>query len=102
VFYLVPQDPHIVNIPSAYEFILVTAVKLNNLYVHLYLFCAVVARSLIHVFKHRTVSYTKIKVNKNISLGYVVHHPPQSGTEVEERVELYLHSPPGPSCSVIG
>jgi hypothetical protein len=29
-------------------------------------------------------------------------HPPPSGTEVTEKVELYLYSPSGPSWPVIG
>ena len=29
-------------------------------------------------------------------------HPPPSGAEVEERIELYLYSPSGPSWPVLG
>jgi len=29
-------------------------------------------------------------------------HPPQSSTEVKERVELYLYSPSGPSWPLLG
>ena len=31
-----------------------------------------------------------------------VDHPPPSSAEVKERVELYLYSPYGPSCPVLG
>jgi hypothetical protein len=31
-----------------------------------------------------------------------VHYPPTSSAEVIQRVELYLYSPSGPSCPVIG
>jgi len=31
-----------------------------------------------------------------------VNHPPTSGAEVKERVELYLYSPSGPLWPVIG
>jgi len=31
-----------------------------------------------------------------------VHHPPPARAEVKERVELYLYSPSGPSCLVLG
>ena len=31
---------------------------------------------------------------------FITH--PSSSAEVEERIDLYLHSPSGPSCSVIG
>ena len=34
--------------------------------------------------------------------GRGVDHPPQSGAEVKERVELYLYSTSGPSGNVIG
>ena len=34
--------------------------------------------------------------------GRGVKHPPKSGAEVKERVELYLYSPSGPSWSVMG
>ena len=34
--------------------------------------------------------------------GRGVDHPPTSNAEVKERVELYLYSPSGPSCSVLG
>ena len=34
--------------------------------------------------------------------GRGVEHPPSSGAEVKERVELYLYSPFGPSWPVIG
>jgi hypothetical protein len=34
--------------------------------------------------------------------GYGVNHPPQSNTEVKERVELHLYSPSGPSWPVLG
>jgi hypothetical protein len=35
-------------------------------------------------------------------LGHGIVHPPQSSTEVKERVELYLYSPSGPSWPVLG
>ena len=31
-----------------------------------------------------------------------VEHPPPSGAEVKERVELYIYSPSGPSWPVLG
>ena len=34
--------------------------------------------------------------------GRSVKHPPPSSAEVNERVELYLYSPSGPSCPVLG
>jgi hypothetical protein len=34
--------------------------------------------------------------------GRDVDHPPSSSTEVKERVQLYLYSPPGPSWPVLG
>jgi hypothetical protein len=34
--------------------------------------------------------------------GHGVDHPPPSSAEVKERVELYLYSPSGPSCPVVG
>jgi hypothetical protein len=34
--------------------------------------------------------------------GRGVDHPPPSSVEVKERVELYLHSPAGPSWPVLG
>ena len=34
--------------------------------------------------------------------GRGVDHPPPSSAEVKERVELYLYSPSGPSCPVLG
>ena len=34
--------------------------------------------------------------------GRVADHPPPSSAEVKERVELYICSPSGPSCLVIG
>ena len=34
--------------------------------------------------------------------GRGVDHPPPSGEEVKERVELYIYSPSGPLWSVIG
>ena len=34
--------------------------------------------------------------------GRGVNHPPPSRAEVQERVELYLYSPPGPSWPVLG
>ena len=34
--------------------------------------------------------------------GRGVDHPPLSGAEVKERVELYICSASGPSCPVIG
>jgi hypothetical protein len=36
------------------------------------------------------------------SLGRGVDHPPPSGAEVKERVELFLYSPSGPSWPVLG
>jgi hypothetical protein len=33
--------------------------------------------------------------------GRVVDHPPLSGAEVKERVDLYLYSPSGPSWPVV-
>jgi hypothetical protein len=34
--------------------------------------------------------------------GRGVDHPPTSGVEVKERLELYLYSPSGPSWHVVG
>jgi len=34
--------------------------------------------------------------------GRGVDHPPPSSAEVKERVELYIYSPSGPSCPVLG
>jgi len=34
--------------------------------------------------------------------GRGVDHPPQSSAEVNERVELYIYSPSGPSWPVLG
>jgi hypothetical protein len=34
--------------------------------------------------------------------GHGVDHPPQSSSEVKERVELYLYSPSGPAWPVLG
>jgi len=34
--------------------------------------------------------------------GCGIDHPPPSSAEVKERVELYLYSPSGPSCPVLG
>jgi len=34
--------------------------------------------------------------------GRAIDHPTPSSTEVKKRVELYLYSPSGPSCSVLG
>jgi len=34
--------------------------------------------------------------------GHGVDHPPPSSAEVKGRIELYLHSPSGPSWAVIG
>ena len=34
--------------------------------------------------------------------GHGDDHPPPSSAEVKERVELYLYSPSGPSCPVLG
>jgi len=33
--------------------------------------------------------------------GHGIEHPPPSSIEVTYRVELYLYSPPGPSCPVL-
>jgi len=35
-------------------------------------------------------------------LGCGINHPPLSGAKVEEKVELYLYSPSGPSWPVLG
>jgi len=35
-------------------------------------------------------------------LGHGVDHPPPSGMEVKERVELYLYFPTGPLCPILG
>ena len=34
--------------------------------------------------------------------GRGVDHPPTSKAEVKERVQIYLHSPSGPSWSILG
>jgi len=34
--------------------------------------------------------------------GHGIDHLPPSGAEVKERIELYIFSPSGPSCSVPG
>jgi hypothetical protein len=34
--------------------------------------------------------------------GCGVDHPSPSSTKVKERIELYIYSPSGPSCSVLG
>jgi len=44
-----------------------------------------------------TVAFPGVK-----RLGRGVVHPPPSGAEVKERVELYLHSPSGPAWPVLG
>ena len=31
-----------------------------------------------------------------------VDHPPTSSAQVKERVEIYIYSPSGPSCLVLG
>jgi len=37
-----------------------------------------------------------------LSTGRDVEHPPQSSTEVKEKVELYMYSPSEPSWPVLG
>jgi hypothetical protein len=44
-----------------------------------------------------TVSFPGVKRQ-----GCGVDHPPPSSAEVKRRVELYLHSPSGPSWPVLG
>ena len=50
-----------------------------------------------HLYNRHKVSFTGVKRTVDN-----VDHPPTSWDEVEERVELYLYSPSGPSWSVLG
>ena len=49
------------------------------------------------LYNGHKVSFTGVKRS-----GRSVDHPPLSRAEVEERVELYLYSPSGPSWPVLG